>query len=120
LLATAIDVRCEVMDVLEVLEVIDVFELRTAGWEPCDSRSTGNRDAATALTGVDGLTLVLGQAPPHAVRLAYGQCVLPALLDDGAAGTDRLRSGVPVAARRAALTLGVEEEGGIGVAAGTL
>jgi hypothetical protein len=73
-----------------------------------------------ALAGVDGLAVVLGEAAPDAVRLADGQRVRPALLQDGAGGADVAGGGVALAARGAALALRVEEQPRVGVAARAL
>src|SRR5690606_33311722 len=72
---------------------------------------------ATESRGEDELALVLGEAAPHAVGLAHLEGVLAALLDDGALGTDRLGGFVASPAGATALTLGVEEEVRVGLAA---
>ena len=83
-------------------------------------RSGRLRHPLLALSPIDLLAVVLGQAAPDSVGLPDRECVAAAVLDHRAPPTDRDRLDVPAAAGRAALVLGVEEEPRIGRATGPL
>jgi len=85
-------------------------------------RSTGDgqRQCLVALGEVDRVPLILGEAAPHAVRLAHGECMPTALLKYWASGTDGLGHRVAIAPSGSTLTFGVEEEPGVRRPAGTL
>ena len=82
--------------------------------------SAGGGHPAVAPARVDGLAVVLGHTAPYPVRLAHRQRVLAACGLHRAARADRLGGRVAVAPRRPALALGVEEQRGVGAAAGPL
>ena len=67
----------------------------------------------TTTTGVDGVTIIFGEAAPNAVWLADGESVGGALHHDGAGRADRLGGGLARRAGGAALTFRVEEDAGI-------
>src|SRR4051794_21434195 len=89
-----------------------------------DLRGRAGRGAllatCAALPRVDLLAVLLGQPAPDAVRLAHREPVLPALLDHRAAHAHLDGGLVALATRRAALTLGVEEEARVGLTAGAV
>ena len=87
------------------------------------SRLAGRRAllaARPALLRVDLLAVLLGQPAPDAVRLADREAVLAALLEHRAARADLHGGLVALAARGATLTLGVEEQARVRLAAGAL
>jgi hypothetical protein len=69
-------------------------------------------------TGVDGISVVFGEAAPDAVRLADSESVGCALHHDGAGSADGLGSGFARRAGGAALTFRVEKNSGILSSAG--
>ena len=67
----------------------------------------------TTTTGVDGVTIIFGEAAPNAVWLADGESVGGALHHDGAGCADRFGGGLARRAGGATLTFRVEEDAGI-------
>jgi hypothetical protein len=67
----------------------------------------------TTTTGVDGVTIIFGEAAPNAIWLADGESVGGALHHDGAGCADRFGGRLARRAGGASLTFRVEENAGI-------